>query len=78
MYCCSFNRWIVKVVLDYRQHNENLPGADLGGEVLEFIQAMAAFQKATGRRYPTWSEVLEVAKSLGYRRSDPPQVGIEP
>lgn len=34
----------------------------------EFIAAMAAYQKRTGKRFPTWSESLAVARSLGYRK----------
>ncbi len=68
----------MKVVLDYRQHSENFPGSDLTGEAWEFAEAMARFQKATGRRFPTWSEILAVAKSLGYQRLEPPHQEIQP
>ena len=34
----------------------------------ELIAAMARYQKANGRRFPSFSEVLAVAKSLGYRK----------
>jgi hypothetical protein len=59
-----------KVVIDFRQHSENQPGSTLQGDVWEFIKAMERFQRETGRRYPSWSEVLQVVKALGYRRSD--------
>ena len=49
---------------------ETHPGSDIGGPELEFIQAMARFQKATRTRYPTWRDVLSVVHSLGYRRID--------
>jgi hypothetical protein len=67
----------VKVTVELCQFTECLPGADLDGEAWEFARAMERFQRASGRRYPTWSEVLQVAKALGYLRSDPPG-GIEP
>lgn len=35
---------------------------------LEFIQAIETYKKSSGRLFPTWSEVLEVARSLGYRK----------
>jgi hypothetical protein len=35
---------------------------------LEFIQAMHAYKQRSGRMFPTWSEVLEVLKDLGYRK----------
>jgi hypothetical protein len=37
---------------------------------LEFMQAMQDYKKSSGRMFPTWSEVLEVLQSLGYRKSD--------
>jgi hypothetical protein len=36
---------------------------------LEFMQAMQAYKQSSGRMFPTWSEVLEVLKSLGYEKS---------
>ncbi len=35
---------------------------------MEFMQAMADYKKSSGRMFPTWSEVLEVLKSLGYEK----------
>jgi hypothetical protein len=37
---------------------------------VEFINAMQEYKKASGRMFPTWSEVLEVLKSLGYEKPD--------
>ncbi len=68
----------MKIVVDFRQHNELYPGSDLHGDEWEFAKAMAAFQKATGRRYPSWREVLQVVKALGYRRETAPPPRIEP
>jgi len=36
---------------------------------LQFVQAMHGYKQRTGRLFLTWSEVLEVLKSLGYRKS---------
>ena len=36
----------------------------------EFMQAMQEYKKKSGRMFPTWSEVLEVLQSLGYRKAD--------
>ena len=41
---------------------------DLGPDELEFIAALDRFKKANGRPFPTWSEVLEVVRSLGYTK----------
>ena len=32
----------------------------------EFISAILDYKQSSGRMFPTWSEVLEVAQSLGY------------
>ena len=33
---------------------------------MEFMQAMHAYKQQSGRMFPTWSEVLEVLRALGY------------
>ena len=35
----------------------------------EFMQAIKDYQKQSGRLFPTWSEILEVAQNLGYAKS---------
>jgi len=35
---------------------------------MEFMLAMNAYKQRSGRMFPTWSEVLEVLKSLGYEK----------
>lgn len=44
-------------------------GLEVDDEVLEFIAALERFKKDHGRPFPSWSEVLHVLRSLGYRRS---------
>jgi hypothetical protein len=39
---------------------------DYSGAELEFMHAMQEYKKASGRMFPTWSEVLEVLRALGY------------
>lgn len=41
---------------------------DYGPEELEFMQALDAYKRSSGRMFPTCSEVLEVVRSLGYVR----------
>jgi hypothetical protein len=36
----------------------------------EFMQAMQDYKKSSGRMFPTWSEVLEVLKNLGYEKPE--------
>lgn len=35
---------------------------------VEFMKAMDDYKRKSGRPFPTWSEVLEVVRSLGYHR----------
>jgi hypothetical protein len=35
---------------------------------VEFMKAMQEYKQKSGRMFPTWSEVLEVLKSLGYEK----------
>ena len=37
-------------------------------EVLEFIQAVDRYKRKTQKAFPTWSEILGILKSLGYRK----------
>ena len=38
-------------------------------EQFMFIQAVDAFKKANDKPFPTWTEVLEVIRKLGYRKT---------
>lgn len=38
-------------------------------EALEFIQAIETYKHEKGRPFPSWTEVLQILKSLGYRKS---------
>ncbi len=40
-------------------------------EQFRFIQAIEAFKRVNERTYPTWSDVLEVVRLLGYRKTMP-------
>ena len=35
---------------------------------MEFMMAMNDYKRRSGRMFPTWSEVLEVLKALGYEK----------
>jgi hypothetical protein len=39
---------------------------------IDFMQAMDLYKRANRRPFPTWSEVLEVLQSLGYRKTAEP------
>ena len=37
---------------------------------MEFMKAMQEYKAHSGRMFPTWSEVLEVLRSLGYEKPE--------
>jgi hypothetical protein len=41
---------------------------DYSADEIEFMRAMDEYKRKSGRQFPTWSEVLEVVRSMGYRR----------
>jgi hypothetical protein len=43
---------------------------DYSSAELEFMQAMQDYKKKSGRMFPTWSEVLEVLRGLGYEKAE--------
>ncbi len=45
----------------------------MSDEQFEFIMAIDEYKRANARPFPTWTEVLEVIKALGYRKVAEPQ-----
>lgn len=45
---------------------------DYSEEEITFMKAMDLYKRANRRPFPTWSEVLEVIRSLGYRKVEEP------
>lgn len=45
----------------------------MSDEQFEFLMAIDEYKKKNARPFPTWTEVLEVIKALGYRRVAKPQ-----
>lgn len=41
---------------------------DYQPDEIEFMKAMDDYKRRSGRQFPTWSEVLEVIRDLGYRK----------
>lgn len=41
---------------------------DYTGEEVEFMRTMDVYKRLSGRQFPTWTEVLEVLHSMGYRK----------
>jgi hypothetical protein len=52
---------------------------DYSDDEIEFMKAMDDYKRKSGRMFPTWSEVLEVVRGLGYMKTSPmPAVEIAP
>jgi hypothetical protein len=45
---------------------------DYTNDEVEFMHALDAYKRASGRMFPTCSEVLEVLKGLGYEKNGTP------
>lgn len=41
---------------------------EMTDEQFEFVMAIDTYKRINGRPFPTWTEVLEVVKQLGYRK----------
>lgn len=50
---------------------------DYTDEEIEFMQALDAYKRASGRMFPTCSEILEVIRDMGYIRVSPEEVATE-
>ena len=44
------------------------PGSEYGQNELEFLKAIDAYKRENGRPFPSWTEILEIAISLGWRK----------
>ncbi len=45
----------------------------LSDEQFEFLMAIDEYKRKNAKHFPTWTEVLEVIKALGYRKVAEPQ-----
>ncbi len=45
---------------------------DYNDEEIDFMKAMDLYKRCNRRPFPTWSEVLEVLRALGYRLVEKP------
>jgi len=51
---------------------------DYSGDEVEFMRAIDDYKRRSGRQFPTWSEVLEVLRDLGYRKVAEPTTTFVP
>ena len=47
---------------------------DYSNEEIEFMKSMDQYKRENRRPFPTWSEVLEVLRALGYRKVAEPSI----
>ena len=50
----------------------------MSDEQFEFLMAIDTYKRQNATPFPTWTEVLEVIKALGYRRVAEPQSLAQP
>ena len=50
----------------------------MSDEQFAFLRAIEEYKRSNSRPFPTWTEVLEVIKALGYRKVADPQSLDEP
>lgn len=46
---------------------------EMTDEQFEFLMAIDQYKRANQRPFPTWTEVLEIIKAIGYRKVAEPQ-----
>jgi len=50
---------------------------DYSDHEIDFMKAMDDYKRRSGRQFPTWSEVLEVLYSMGYRKvAEPTEIEL--
>lgn len=63
--CLDRRRGPGKRLTDERKSAEQ---GQMSDEQFEFLKAIEKYKRQNNKQFPTWTEVLEVAKALGYRR----------
>jgi len=62
-----------------RRRADNLRSAEEGEMTKEqflFLMAIDAFKKANSTTFPTWTDVLEIVRRLGYRKVNPSEINL--
>ena len=49
---------------------------DYSLDEVQFMKAMDEYKRTSGRMFPTWSEVLEVVRGLGYAKMSTAEVNV--
>ncbi|MHC5114336.1 MAG: hypothetical protein ACYTGP_07905 [Planctomycetota bacterium] len=62
-----------------RRRSDFLKSADEGEltqEQFMFVMAIDAFKRVNEKTFPTWTDVLEVVRKLGYRKTMPSELNL--
>jgi len=46
-------------------------------EQFNFVMAIETFKKVNGKTFPTWTDVLEVIRKLGYRKTMVSEINLD-
>ena len=49
---------------------------EMSKEQFMFLMAIDAFKRSNGKSFPTWTDVLEVIRKLGYRKTMPTELNL--
>ncbi len=58
------------------EFNRAAEEGEFSGEQFLFVAAIDAFKRANNKSFPTWTEVLEVIRRLGYRKTMPCEINL--
>lgn len=54
----------------------NAEEGEMSTEQFMFLMAIDAFKRSNGKGFPTWTDVLEVVRKLGYRKTMPSELNL--
>ena len=63
-----------------RRRSDDRKAAEEGemtNEQFEFVMAIETYKKVNKRMYPTWTEILEICRQLGYRKVEPRTIKLD-
>jgi hypothetical protein len=58
------------------EFNRAAEEGEFSSEQFLFVAAIDAFKRANRKSFPTWTEVLEVMRKLGYRKTQPMELNL--
>ena len=50
---------------------------EMNSAQFEFVMAIETYKKVNRRLYPTWTEILEIVRQLGYRKVKPRDIRLD-